>query len=104
MIRPPGNKVLILIGKEVNKLKSDLLEVINEDNTPEGVGSLYYGQVVDIGPGRWNATGKERLPMEVKAGDKVIFTHDTKHSLIIRKKEADYTVVKEKFVVAVLED
>lgn len=31
------------------------------------------GTVVAVGPGRWNEDGDARIPVEVKAGDKVMF-------------------------------
>lgn len=32
------------------------------------------GEVVAVGPGRFNDDGDERVPMDVKVGDKVIFS------------------------------
>jgi chaperonin GroES len=30
------------------------------------------GTVIDVGPGKWNAAGTERVPMSFKVGDKVL--------------------------------
>ena len=32
------------------------------------------GEVLAVGPGRWNEDGDERIPLDVKVGDKVIFS------------------------------
>jgi chaperonin GroES len=32
------------------------------------------GEVLAVGPGRWNEDGDERVPMDVKVGDKVIYS------------------------------
>jgi chaperonin GroES len=32
------------------------------------------GEVLAVGPGRWNEDGDERVPLDVKVGDKVIYS------------------------------
>ncbi len=32
------------------------------------------GEVVAVGPGRWNEDGDERVPLDVKVGDRVIYS------------------------------
>lgn len=32
------------------------------------------GEVVAVGPGRWNEDGDERVQMDIKVGDKVIYS------------------------------
>ena len=32
------------------------------------------GEVLAVGPGRWNEDGDERIPLDVKVGDKVIYS------------------------------
>ncbi len=32
------------------------------------------GEVLAVGPGRWNEDGDERVPMDVKVGDRVIYS------------------------------
>ena len=42
------------------------------------------GEVLAVGPGRWNEDGDERVPMDVKVGDRVIYSKyggtEIKHS------------------------
>ncbi len=32
------------------------------------------GEVLAVGPGRWNEDGDERIPLDVQVGDKVIYS------------------------------
>jgi chaperonin GroES len=32
------------------------------------------GEVLAVGPGRWNDDGDERVPLDIKVGDKVIYS------------------------------
>jgi chaperonin GroES len=32
------------------------------------------GEVIAVGPGRWNEDGDERIPLDVAVGDRVIFS------------------------------
>ena len=32
------------------------------------------GEVVAVGPGRWNEDGDERVPMDIKVGDMVVYS------------------------------
>ncbi|GAB3067666.1 co-chaperone GroES [Intrasporangium mesophilum] len=32
------------------------------------------GEVLAVGPGRWNEDGDERVPLDIKVGDKVIYS------------------------------
>ena len=32
------------------------------------------GEVLAVGPGRWNEDGDQRVPLDVKVGDKVIYS------------------------------
>ena len=32
------------------------------------------GEVLAVGPGRWNEDGDERIPLDVKVGDRVIYS------------------------------
>ena len=32
------------------------------------------GEVIAVGPGRWNEDGDERIPLDISVGDKVIYS------------------------------
>ncbi len=58
------------------------------------------GKVIAIGPGKLNDKG-ERIPMEVKVGDVVLFHQYGPSEIKIDKKE--YLVAKEDDIIAIIE-
>ena len=58
------------------------------------------GKVVAVGPGRLNTKG-ERMPMEVKKGDVVLFSKYGPNEVKVDDKE--YLVAKEDDILAILE-
>ena len=58
------------------------------------------GKVVAVGPGRLDENG-QRLAMEVKKGDKVLFTKYGPAEIKINNKE--YLIAKEEDILAILE-
>lgn len=57
------------------------------------------GKVVAVGPGRFNAKG-QRMPMEVKKGDIVLFSKYGPNEVKVDDKE--YLVAKEEDILAIL--
>ncbi len=58
------------------------------------------GEVIAVGPGRFNEDGDERIPMDVKVGDKVIYS---KYGGTEVKIEGDeYLILSARDVLAVL--
>jgi len=41
---------------------------------------MAWGEVVAVGPGRWNSKGTARLPMQTKPGDKVCYNRFNKRT------------------------
>lgn len=41
---------------------------------------MTWGDVVAVGPGRWNRKGTARIPMETKPGDRVCYQRFTKQT------------------------
>ena len=66
MIKPLGDRVVVkaLAGEEVTKSGIVLPDTVKEK--PQ------EGEIVAVGPGRFEKG--ERIPVDVKAGDKVIFS------------------------------
>lgn len=58
------------------------------------------GKVVAVGPGRFNTKG-QRMPMEVKKGDIVLFSKYGPNEVKVDDKE--YLVAKEDDILAILE-
>jgi len=58
------------------------------------------GKVVAVGPGRLNLKG-QRVPMEVKVGDTVLFSKYGPNEIKVDEKE--YLVAKEEDILAILQ-
>lgn len=96
-IRPLGDNVLIEPEKEEEKTKGGiLLPDTAEKGRPE------KGKVIAVGPGKTNSSGK-LVPLEVKKGDKVLFTKygPTEIKTVDDKKE--YLIAKQGDILAVIE-
>lgn len=94
-IKPLSDHILIEPIKEEEKTKSGiLLPETAEKEKPE------QGKVIAVGPGKKDETGKF-IPLEVKAGDKVLFTKYGPNEIKVDNKE--YLIAKEEDILAILE-
>lgn len=58
------------------------------------------GVIVAVGAGKWDQEGEKRLPLEVKVGDKVVFS---KYGFDeVKMDDAEYFIVSESNILAVL--
>ncbi len=58
------------------------------------------GVVVAVGAGKWDEDGEKRIPMEVKVGDKVVFSKYGYDEVKVADKE--YFIVGESSILAIL--
>lgn len=58
------------------------------------------GIVVAVGAGKWDEDGAKRIPMEVKEGDKVVFSKYGYDEVKVANKE--YYIVSESSILAIL--
>ncbi len=94
-IKPLSDHILIEPIKEEEKTKTGiLLPETAEKEKPE------EGKVIAVGPGRKTASGKI-IPLDVKAGDKVLFTKYGPNEIKVDGKE--YLIAKEEDILAILE-
>lgn len=94
-IKPTSDHILIEPIKEEEKTKSGiLLPDTAEKERPE------QGKVIAAGPGKKNKMG-ERILMEVKPGDRVLFTKYGPNEIKVDGKE--YLIAKEEDILAILE-
>jgi len=94
-IKPLADHILIEPIKEEERTKTGiLLPETAEREHPE------QGKVIAIGPGRKTSAGKI-IPMEVKVGDKVLFTKYGPNEIKVDDKE--YLIAKEEDILAILE-
>ena len=81
--------------KGEEKTKSGiLLPETSEKEKPE------QGKVISVGPGKKDEAGK-LIPLEVKEGDKVLFTKYGPSEIKVEDKE--YLIAKEEDILAILE-
>ena len=94
-IKPLSDHILLEPIKEEEKTKSGiLLPETAEKEKPE------QGKVIAVGPGKKDKTGKF-ISMEVKAGDRVLFTKYGPNEIKVDNK--DYLIAREEDILAVLE-
>ncbi len=94
-IKPLADNILIEPEKEKEKTKSGILL---PDTAEKGVPEK--GKVVAVGPGKKNSSGKE-VSLEVKKGDKVLFTKYGPSEIKVEDKE--YLIAKESDILAIIE-
>jgi len=94
-IKPLSDHILIEPITQEEKTKSGIfLPDTAEKERPE------QGKVIAVGPGRLSQ-GK-RIPLEVKEGDKVLFTKYGPNEIKVGDKE--YLIAKEEDILAIVED
>jgi len=94
-IKPLADHVLIEPIKEEERTKTGiLLPKTAEKERPE------QGKVIAVGPGKKTSAGKI-IPLEIKVGDKVLFTKYGPNEIKVDDKE--YLIAKEEDILAILE-
>ncbi len=94
-IKPLSNHILIEPIKEEEKTETGILVPETADKEkPE------QGRVIAVGPGRKTSSGKI-VPVEVKPGQKVLFTKYGPSEIKVEDKE--YLIAKEEDILAILE-
>ncbi|MDP2864554.1 MAG: co-chaperone GroES [bacterium] len=94
-IKPLSDHILIEPIKQEEKTKTGiLLPETAEKERPE------QGRVIAVGPGRKTSSGKI-IPIEVKVGQKVLFTKYGPNEIKVADKE--YLIAKEEDILAILE-
>jgi len=94
-IKPLSDHILIEPIKEEEKTKTGILLPETADKEkPE------QGRVIAVGPGRKNKKG-EYTPLDVKPGQKVLFTKYGPNEIKVDDKE--YLIAKEEDILAIIE-
>ena len=98
-IQPLADRVVVrpLTDKELGTVSVSGIIIPNsaKKEKPE------QGIVLAAGPGKWDEDGKKRIPMEVKAGDRVIFSKYGFDEVKIENEE--YFIVSESSILGVFE-
>ena len=94
-IKPLADNVLIEPMEQAEKTEGGIILPATADKErPE------QGKVVAVGPGKKDSSGN-MIPMEVKSGDKVLFTKYGPNEIKVDKKE--YLIAKQEDILAVIE-
>lgn len=94
-IKPLGDRVLVRpISKEERTISGIVIPDTATKERPE------EGEILAVGPGRLDEKGK-RVPLEVKVGQKVMFTKYGPNEIKIDEEEL--LIVEEKDILAILE-
>lgn len=94
-IRPISDHIVIEPLKAEEKTKGGiLLSQSGEKDRQE------QGKVISVGPGKTTSSGKV-IPMEVKPGDKVLFTKYGPHEIKINDKE--YLIANQGDILAIID-
>ena len=93
-LHPLSDHIVLEPAKEEEKTKSGILlpDTAEKDE-------IKQGKVVAAGPGR--KTAKGTIPIDVKVGDKVLYSKYSPDKVKVDEKE--YIIVKEEDILAVLE-
>ncbi len=94
-IKPLADHVLIEPMRQEEKTKGGILlpETAEKERPAQG-------RVIAVGPGKKNDKG-ELIPLEVKEGDKVLFTKYGPNE--IKVEDTEYLIAKEEDILAVIE-
>ena len=93
MIKPLGDRVVIKVSEGDMKTASGIVLPDTAKEKPQ------KGEVVAVGTGKLLDNG-QRAPMEVKTGDKVIFSKYSGSE--VKVDEQDYLIVRESDILAIL--
>jgi chaperonin GroES len=93
-IKPLGDRVLIEPLREERKKGGIILPETVEKERPQ------EGKVIAVGPGRINDNGN-KVPVNVKKGDRVLFTKYGPNEIKVDDKE--YLIAREDDILAIIE-
>ena len=94
-IRPLEDRIVVQTNEAETTTASGIVIPDTAKEKPQ------EGTVLAVGPGRWNEDGDERVPLDVKQGDTVLYSKYG--GTEIRYKGEDYLVLSARDVLAVVE-
>lgn len=96
-LRPLGDKVLIRPLSDAELGTTSPSGIIIPETVDRNKADR--GEVVAVGPGRWDEDGEKRIPLSVTVGDTVIFQWGDK----VEYKGTEYYLVSESNISAIIE-
>ncbi|NCN11860.1 co-chaperone GroES [Candidatus Kaiserbacteria bacterium] len=96
-LRPLGDRVIVrpLTEEELGTVSASgiIIPDTAKKEKPE------QGMVIATGPGKWDEDGEKRIPLEVKVGDRVVFSKYGFDELKFENKE--YFIVSEASILGI---
>jgi len=96
-IKPLGDRVIVRPLTEAESGEVSPSGIIIPDTAKKE--KPEQGMVVAVGPGKWDEDGEKRIPLDVKVGDRVIFSKYGYDEIKIEKK--DYFIVGESSILGI---
>jgi chaperonin GroES len=93
-IRPLGERVLVKRLEEEEVRRGGIIIPDTAKEKPQ------QGEVIAVGPGRWDDGGKRRAP-EVKAGDKILFGKYAGNE--VKVEDEEFLIMREDDILGVIE-
>lgn len=94
-VRPLGDRILVKRLEEEEVVKGGIIIPDTAKEKPQ------RGEVVAVGPGRYDDEGEKRIPLDVKEGDQILFGKYSGNEVTI--DDVEYLIMREDDVLAVLE-
>jgi chaperonin GroES len=94
-VKPLNDRVLVQRTEELQVTKGGIFIPDSAKEKP------IEGKIIAVGPGKVNESGN-RLPLNVKAGDKVLFGRYA--GTEIKVEGQDYLMMREEDILAIIED
>ena len=96
-IKPLGGRVIVRPLSEEELGNTSPSGIIIPDSAKKE--KPEQGVVIAVGPGKWDEDGEKRIPMEVKEGDKVVFSKYGFDEVKFEKNE--YYIVSENNILGI---
>ncbi len=91
--KPLSDRILVKRLKEEEEKKGGIIIPDTAKEKPQ------RGEVIEVGPGRLDEKGK-RVPMEVKKGDKIVFSKYSGTDIKMRNEE--YLIIREDDILGII--
>ena len=95
-LRPLGDHIIVRPAKAEEVTKSGIvLPATADKEKPE------QGEIIAVGPGKWDEDGEKRIPVSVKVGETVLFKKYSPDEVEVNDEEL--LVLQESDIMAVIE-
>jgi len=94
-LKPLGDRVVIEPSEQEEKTASGIILPETAKEKPQ------EGKIVAVGPGKYDETGKKRLPIDVNVGDTVLFAKYAGTEIKLEDKKV--LILRESDIMAVVE-